>query len=233
MTTAPARSPIAGLAESMGAMTPVSRITLHDAVLNKLRDLIIEGHLPPGTRISEVQVGALLGVSRTPLREAIKSLAGEGLLEIAPSRGAIVRRFSQKDVADILEVLKSLEQTAGHLACLHADERTIAAIVEQHRQMLEAYAERDRLKYFKLNQAIHSAIVEASGNACLAQTHDMLQSRIRYIRFIGNRLPDRWAGAVAEHDEMIEALLARDGARLAAILGKHLDRTLERVRDAI
>jgi DNA-binding GntR family transcriptional regulator len=211
----------------------IARMTLHDAVLGRLRDMIVEGELEPGARINEVHLGAQLGVSRTPLREAIKTLASEGLVEIAPARGAVVRKFSEQDVADILDVIKVLEMRGGKLACEHASDETIAAIVALHAQMLAAYEAGQRLEYFKLNQAIHTAIAAASGNACLAQMQEMLQARIRRIRYIGNRLPERWAGAVAEHEAMIKALAARNGEQLAEVLGRHLDHTFERARDAI
>ena len=216
-----------------GMVTRITRVTLHDAVLNQLRDMIIEGALPPGSRINEGQVGAALGVSRTPLREAIKTLASEGLVEIMPAKGAVVRRFSETDIREILEVLKALEQAAARFVCSRGAEADIAAILALHEQMMLLYAARNRLAYFKLNQSIHSSIVRAAGNAVLAQTHEQLQARIKRIRFIGNETPDRWAAAVAEHEEMNDALCVRDGERLAEVLGRHLDKTVERVRDAI
>ncbi|MCZ8374078.1 MAG: GntR family transcriptional regulator [Beijerinckiaceae bacterium] len=217
----------------MDGVQRITRVTLHDAVLNQLRDMIIEGKLAPGTRINEGPVGASLGVSRTPLREAIKTLASEGLVEILPAKGAIVRRFSEKDIRDILDVLKTLEQLAARLTCAQASDAEIAEIADLHKEMLRLYADRNRLAYFKLNQEIHSAIVRASGNSALAQVHEQLQARIKRVRFIGNELPERWAGAVAEHEEMNLALLARDGEKLSEVLGRHLDKTLDRVRDAI
>ena len=219
--------------EALGGVTRITRVTLHDAVLNQIRDMIIEGTLMPGTRINEGQVGASLGVSRTPLREAIKTLASEGLVEIIPAKGAVVRRFTVGDIREILEVLKVLEQTAAHLACKSASKADIKKIVQLHKRMLALYASKNRLAYFKLNQAIHTAIVQASGNSVLAATHETLQARIKRIRFVGNATPDRWAAAVAEHEEMIEALNSRDGERLAEVLGRHLDKTVDRVRDAI
>ena len=218
---------------SLSGVTRIARVTLHDAVLNQLRDMIIEGVLAPGTRINEGQVGASLGVSRTPLREAIKTLASEGLIEILPAKGAIVRRFNERDIRDILEVLKLLEQAAARLTCQRASDDEIAAIERLHQQMMQLYRDRNRLAYFKLNQSIHTAIVRASGNATLLQTHEQLQARIKRVRFIGNEKPERWAGAVSEHEEMIAALRKRDGEGLAEVLGRHLDKTMERVRDAI
>ena len=217
----------------LGGVTRITRVTLHDAVLNQIRDMIIEGTLMPGTRINEGQVGASLGVSRTPLREAIKTLASEGLVEIVPAKGAVVRRFTEQDIREILEVLKALEQAAARVVCRTASDAAIKKIRQLHDRMMALYAARNRLAYFKLNQSIHTAIVQASGNAVLAQTHETLQARIKRIRFIGNETPDRWAAAVAEHEEMIEALGARDGERLAEVMGRHLDKTVERVRDAI
>jgi DNA-binding GntR family transcriptional regulator len=218
---------------SEAGVTRITRVTLHDAVLNQLRDMIIEGQLAPGARINEGQVGAALGVSRTPLREAIKTLASEGLVEIVPARGAIVRRFSEANIREILEVLKALEQTAALRLCREGSDADIASIVKLHDEMMRLYMARNRLPYFKLNQSIHSAIVKGSGNGVLMETHAQLQARIKRIRFIGNETPDRWAAAVAEHEEMIVALKRRDGAALAEVLGRHLDKTIDRVRDSI
>lgn len=211
----------------------ITRRTLHDEVLERVRDMIIEGRLEPGQRINEGQVGALLGVSRTPMREAIKTLASEGLVEIQPAKGAVVRKFSARDLYQVLEVLKALEQLGGQIACEQASDETIEAIHALHRRMLEYYAARERLEYFKLNQAIHSAMVAASGNQVLVEMHGTLQSRIKRLRFIGNEGPEKWAGAVAEHEEMMAALLKRDAQALSAAIGRHMESTLTRVRDVL
>ncbi len=91
----------------------IERLPLLDAILSRLRDMIIEGQLPPGTRLNEGQIGQQLGVSRTPLREAIKYLASEGLVELVPARGAVVKQFGAREVRDMLEVIRILEQQAG------------------------------------------------------------------------------------------------------------------------
>lgn len=218
---------------SLTDVVPITRMTLHDEVLTRLRDMIIEGVLPSGGRINEGQVGASLGVSRTPLREAIKTLVSEGLVEILPAKGAIVRKFDEQDVFYILEALKSLEQTAARLLCERASDDEIAALTSLHEEMIALFRSRDRLAYFKCNQRIHSHLVRASGNPVLSEMHEQLQSRIKRVRFVGNDRPDRWAGAVSEHEEMCAAWRARDAKRLADVLGIHLDRTMERVRDAI
>ena len=216
-----------------GSAFPIARSTLPEAAAERLRALIIEGELAPGAKLNERELSVRLGVSRTPLREAIKTLASEGLVEVIPAKGAIVRRFAERDIRDTLEVIKALEQTAARIACARAGDDEIAAIRDLHDRMIAHYRKRQRLDYFKLNQAIHSAIARASGNSVLAETHETLQARLKRIRFIGNETEDRWAGAVSEHEEMIRALESRQGEALAEIIGRHLDHTRERVKDAI
>lgn len=217
----------------IGGPGPIRRTALHDTLVSHLRDMIIEGDLPPGTRLHEGQLGEQLGVSRTPLREAIKYLASEGLVELVPSRGAVVKRFSAKDVQDMLTVLQTLEELAGRLACEAATDAEIAEVRALHDEMVRRYEAGDRMQYYKLNQDIHSAIARLSGNAALADMHAMLQTRLKRIRFIGHEGPEKWAAAVAEHQEMIAALEARDKARLSKVLGLHLTKAWERVRDAV
>jgi len=208
---------------------PIARMSLHDAIVNRLRDMIIEGELPPGSRIHETQMGQRLGVSRTPLREALKFLASEGLIELVPARGAIVRQFSAKDLKDMLLVLKTLEVLAGGIACERATDEQIAHVRSMHDEMLGHYRERRRMEYYKLNQSIHSAIVALSDNEPLAYTHGMLQGRLKRMRFVGHQGEENWAKAVAEHEEMIAALEARDAPRLCEIIERHLSAAWERV----
>jgi DNA-binding GntR family transcriptional regulator len=214
-------------------VVPIQRRTLHEEVASRVRDMIIEGHLPAGARLNETELGLQLGVSRTPLREAIKTLASEGLIELVPAKGATVRRFSRDDVRHMLEAIKALEQFAGRLACQRASRDEIDAILELHRTMLVRYRSRNRLAYYKLNQAIHTAIVRCAHSPTIAEMHDILQARLKRIRYIGNSEPEKWAAAVAEHEAMAAALAKRDGTALANVLGLHMDRTLERVTDVL
>lgn len=211
----------------------IERTSLHDAIVTRLRDMIIEGHLLPGTRLNEGQIGATLGVSRTPLREAIKYLASEGLVDLVPSRGAVVKTFSAKEVRDMMELVRNLEQLAATRACELATSDGIGHIRALHDQMIACYRSADRLQYYKLNQAIHSGIVALADNAALSDVHSMVQTRLKRIRFIGHEGPEKWANAVAEHQEMIAALESRDADRLSAILGQHLTLAWERVKDGL
>lgn len=212
---------------------PIARRTLHDEVLTRVRDMIIEGELAPGERINEVPLCERLGVSRTPLREALKTLASEGLVDASPGRGVRVRRLTPEDVHGMLEVMAELEALAGRLACARASDEGIAGVRALHEEMMRLYEEGDRLHYFKLNQTIHSSIVALSGNETLAEVHGNLQARLKRIRFIGNREPAKWRDAVTEHELMVAALEARDGDALANVLHAHLMHTWERVREIV
>lgn len=218
---------------SADVVQPIARRTLHGEVVTRLRDMIIEGQIAAGDRLNETELGARLGVSRTPLREAIRTLASEGLVEQVPARGAFVRKFGLADVAHMLEAIKLVEQRAGELACARASDKEIEEILALHASMMARYRSRHRLAYYKLNQAVHSAIVRAARNPALAEMHEILQARMKRIRYVGNGSPEKWAAAVAEHEQMAVALAQRDGGALAEVLGRHLDRTLERVRDAL
>jgi len=212
---------------------PIARPTLHDAIVARVRDMVIEGELAPGTRLHEGNLGKMLGVSRTPLREALKFLVSEGLLELSPGRGAVVRQFTAKDVHDSLVVLGNLEGLAGRLACANATDAEIREVRQLHDRMMDMYEKRDRLPYFKLNQAIHSAILRLTKNEALVSVHGVLQARLKRIRYIGNEGPEKWAGAVADHEEIIMALAARDPERLSTILTAHMEKTWDRVRNAV
>ena len=194
--------------------------------------MIIEGVLPAGTRIHEGQLGQQLGVSRTPLREALKVLASEGLVELVPSRGALVRELTAKDVQDMLAVLISLEEMAGPLACQQASDQEIAGVRALHDEMLTFYREGNRLEYFKRNQQIHTQLITLTGNEPLSMVHEMVQSRMRRVRYLGDKKEATWKEAVADHEEIIAALEARNGKRLAKAMTHHLQQTWERVRDA-
>lgn len=220
------------LNDALGGLR-VDKATLHDQVAARIRDLIVEGALVPGSRIDEALLIEQLGVSRTPFREALRTLAAEGLVEIRPTRGSIVRKLTPDEVFSMLEVLSQLERLAAHLACERATDEQIRQLIALHEEMLAFYEKRERMPYFKLNQEFHRGVVSLSRNPVLIEIHGNLHARLKRIRFVGNRGPEFWADAVAEHVEMAEALGARDGERLADIAARHMLNTWTRVQDAV
>lgn len=211
----------------------IPRMSLHDQLVARIRELILNGELTPGERVPERELCQRFGVSRTPLREALKVLASEGLLELLPQRGAKVAQLTLADVEEMFPVVGALEALAGELACRRISDQGIAVIATAHENMLQAYERRDRPTYFALNQEIHERILEATENETLISTYRGLAGRIRNARYVANMSEPRWKQAVEEHEMILDALGARDGPRLATILRDHLAHKLETVKEAL
>ncbi len=210
----------------------IARTPLHEEVTNRIRDMIVESKLVPGERIQEMQLAQQLGVSRTPIREALKVLTSEGLVELLPLRGAIVKAFTDKDARDMLDVIALLEAFAGERAC-QAEQSRIDAILDMHARMEALYAQRQRLEYFVLNQDIHEALIALADNDTLSMTHAILSKRMRSLRYSGNSGADNWAAALAEHTQMMQALARRDGPALALAMREHIQNTWPRIRTSM
>jgi DNA-binding GntR family transcriptional regulator len=200
----------------------IDRQGLASAVTVRLRDLIIEGTLSPGTRLNERVLCEQLMVSRTPLREAFKVLAGEGLIELLPNRGAQVAEMSVADIEQTFEVLGALEALSGQLACERILDAEVTEIRALHYEMQAAHARRDLATYYKINHEIHDRINASARNAVLTTTYLHLNARIQNLRFRSNFNQDKWDAAMKEHGLMLEALERRDGPALRAILERHL-----------
>ncbi len=205
------------------AAEPLDRASLHDRIARRLREDLIEGAMEPGSRIDEKALCLRFAVSRTPLREALKVLSAEGLIELLPNRGARVATLDEQDVRDMFEVMASLEALSGRLACARIADAEIDDVAALHFRMLAHWRRRERAAYFQANQAIHEAILDAARNPVLSATYRSLAGRIRRARFRANMDDARWAEAVTEHEAILTALRARDGDRLADLLQSHIE----------
>lgn len=211
------------------APTPIARRPLHEAAVDRLRDLIVQGQLDPGERLNERLLCEKLGISRTPLREAIKLLATEGLVQLLPNRGAVVASMDTARLAETLQVMGALEGLAGELACRNATAERIAQIRSLHQEMLAMHERGDLAGYFHHNQAIHMSIVEASGNPVLANLYRQMNANVRRARYRANLSKERWRAAVREHEQILAALEARDVRTLKRLLRDHLANKLASV----
>lgn len=216
-----------------GTHFPIARLTLPEAAAERLRTLIIEGELAPGARLNERELSERLGVSRTPLREAFRMLAADGLLVQLPNRGAQVVALSPEDVRHAFEVMATLEGLAGELAAERVTETDIAELRAMQAEMAAAHARRDLPTYYRVNRAIHDRINAIAANPVLTHSFRTLNARLHALRFRSNLVPAKWDQAVAEHAAMIEALAARDGARLRDILVRHVKTKLQTVLEIL
>ncbi|MCZ8294024.1 MAG: GntR family transcriptional regulator [Hylemonella sp.] len=209
---------------------------LHGQVTQRLRQLLVEGQIAPGAKLNERELCEQMKVSRTPLRESIKTLAAEGLVELLPNRGAIAVELSEADILNTFEVMAGLEGLSGELAAQRITPEELAEIEAMHYEMKAAYTRRDLSAYYRLNAAIHRAINNAARNPVLTATYQQVNARLQALRFRSNQDGEKWARAMQEHDRMIEALQKRDGAALRTELVAHLghkrDVVVEQMRTA-
>jgi len=205
-----------------GTTFPIARSSLPEAAAERLRTLIIEGDLAPGARLNERELSERLGVSRTPLREAFRMLAADGLLVQLPNRGAQVVSLSREYARHAFEVMASLEGLAGELAAARVTDQDIADLGVLQDEMERAHARRDLPNYYRVNRAIHDRINEIAGNPVLTHTFRTLNARLHALRFRSNLVQGKWDKAVKEHRGMVEALAARNGEKLRDLLVRHL-----------
>ncbi|NOD75914.1 GntR family transcriptional regulator [Ruegeria sp. HKCCD4315] len=203
-------------------MDSINRPTLHEELVERLRNLVVEDVLKPGEKVPEKQLCDSLGVSRTPLREALKVLASEGFVVLQANRGARVASVTREELENTFPVLAALEQLAGELACQQMDVAEIQRIESSHKDMLSAYEVRDRQAYFKANQDIHQALIKGARNDILENHHKLLAARVRRARFLANLSDERWAQAIDEHETMMELLKARDADGLGKAMKLHM-----------
>lgn len=206
----------------LAEVVTILRPSLHDRVAAQLRTMLIEGAIAPGAKLNERTLCERLSVSRTPLREAIKALAAEGLVDLLPNRGAIAVKLGEDDVVHTFELLATLEGLSGELAAERIDDAERAEIRALHYEMLACHARRDLSGYYRFNARIHAAINAAAKNPALASTYASVNARVQSLRFRTNQNEAKWKQAVREHETMVEALDARDAAGMRAVLIAHL-----------
>jgi DNA-binding GntR family transcriptional regulator len=195
---------------------------LPQQVADYIRDLIIHDRLKPGERIRERAIAETLNVSRTPLRDALKILAMERLVDLTPNKGAVVSRSSDAEIADMLTVYTELESLGGRLACRLATEADILRVEDCCGVMAQAFADEDRAAYFAANQAFHLSIIAASHNPTLIEMHGHLNIRLYRIRYLAVMRMQEWTAAAGEHRDLLRALKERDGEQLAHLQKEHL-----------
>lgn len=200
----------------------IPRAALHEQVAHRLRTMLVENQIAPGAKLNERELALVLHVSRTPLREAIKMLAAEGLVELLPNRGAIAVSLDEADVLHTFEVMAGLEALSGELAAQRITDAELAEIKATHFEMLAAYTRGDLSSYYRLNAKIHCAINAAAKNPVLTATYNQVNARLQALRFRSNQDGAKWKRAVKEHEKMIDALEARDTAAMRGVLVTHL-----------
>jgi len=195
---------------------------LAQQIAKTLRRKILQGKLPPGSSIKERDNAAEIGVSRTPLREAIRILATEGLVELRPARSPIVSVLTIKQISDDVEVLLAVEKLSGELACERASDDEISNIERIVADMSARFDSDDPLDMFETDMSFHSAIAAAAHNLALADVHRQYLARLwraRYLAAVQRRNRER---VIDHHTQIVKALRARDAKAIRNAIDVHL-----------
>ncbi|MCX2721011.1 GntR family transcriptional regulator [Roseibium salinum] len=208
----------------------MSEPNLADEIAARLRRDILRGKLPPGSAIKERDNALELGVSRTPMREAIRILAKEGLVILRPSRSPVVARPSFKEISDQVAVLVALEKFSAELACENATEADMAALRALNRRIFDCYDRADALDLFEIDMEFHTVIARASHNAALAETHRAYLARLWRARFLSASQRRNRDRVIGHHAAILDALEARDADAVRVAIERHLGNLAEDIR---
>ena len=217
----------AGDAEDGVAPSKVERLR------SAIEDDIVSGALPPATRLDEIGIAERYGVSRTPVREALRELAATGLVELRPRRGAVVAVLDAPAVAERFEVMAEIEAMAGRLAARRIRDDELDALRATHEDCTQAAARGDTDAYYRANERFHRLIYRASGNAFLEEEAGRLHTRLKPYRRLQLRTRHRLRTSLAEHESVLAALEAGDGAAAAEALRGHVGVQGERFGDLL
>ncbi|MCL5965742.1 MAG: GntR family transcriptional regulator [Deltaproteobacteria bacterium] len=197
-----------------------NHMTLREKIVETVRQAIINGQLPPGTRVAEPDLADRFGISRTPIREAFRQLESEGFITVIPRKGAVVASFSEKDISDFYDIKMVLEGYAARCAAKNLTERDIARMESVNRQMEGASSKKDVRKVFALHNEFHDIFLAASGNEKLRSIVDNMVMQFQRFRILLS-MPGRIEGSIRQHQEIIEAFRKRNAALAGALVEKN------------
>jgi DNA-binding GntR family transcriptional regulator len=196
----------------------------HKDAVGLLREMILSGELPPGSRLRELAVSERLGMSRTPVREAFRTLAAEGLVNLLPNRSVVVSELDTTESVDVFSVLGALESLAARQACERMTEEEIETLRSLQAELERHFVDMDRRAYTETNRAIHRLVVRGSRNSSLMLAWQMILPRAERARTLISVDRARWAAALEEHRKIYAALVKRDAQLLSTLMEDHFAR---------
>lgn len=206
--------------------------TLAERIAAQLRRDILLGKLAPGAPVKERDNATDMGVSRTPMREAIRILAQDGLVILRPTRSPVVADPSLAEVLDQMQVLSVLEALSGRLACTNASDREIDSIIALNADMPRKFETLDRVDFFEFDMSFHRAIARASRNPALIDTHDAYLSRLWRARFLSASHLLARTSVLGQHDAIVDRLRDRDADGIEATIRTHMELLESNIADA-
>ena len=211
--------------KSVTATLAIERSTLHAQLVGTLRDMIVEVQLAPGERIDEKNLCESFGVSRTPLREALKVLASEGLVELPPNRSARTTPITRQGVEELFEVISWLDFKGAKAAAEKATARDVEHLRDIQRQLLRHHDAGERTEYFRLNREFHLGIIGLAGNSVLSAVYAGLMAQAQRARYVAIQSQAHWDRGIEEHERILDAMADRNGEAAGRLLFEHVRET--------
>lgn len=208
-------------------------LPLRDVVFNTLRQAILRGELKPGERLMEIQLANKLGVSRTPIREAIRKLELEGLVLMIPRKGAEVADITEKSLLDVLEVRRALEELSADLACDRITEEEIAELKAAAEEFKKTLKSSDVTEIAEADVKFHDVIYLATKNQKLIQLLNNLREQMYRYRVEYLKREEVYEQLIREHEEIIEHISRKEKEEAIQIVCKHIDNQMDTVMDVI
>lgn len=219
-------------ATALDARSPARKGDRHQEAVTLLRRMILSGDLAPGEPLREVALSEQFGTSRTPVREALRTLAAEGLVTLLPNRTVQVSQLDEQAASDVFSVLGALESLAARLACERMKPEDVEVLSELQDDLAHYFEVRDRPRYLEANRLIHEHIVESSRNTSLILAWRLLLPRAERARHVSTLDHARWAEAFEEHVAIEQAFRARDLAAIARLMEAHFDNGAASIQEA-
>ena len=205
-------------------------LPLRDVVFNTLREAILKGELKPGERLMELQLAAKLGVSRTPIREAIRMLEQEGLAVTIPRKGAEVAKMTEKDMEDVLQIRDALDELAASIACEQMTKEQLDTLTETMHEFEESTKSKDLKKIAAADVQFHDIIYQATGNPKLVNMLNNLREQMYRYRVEYLKNPEVYPQLIAEHEELITKITHHEKQEATKIMCRHIDNPVRQSR---
>ena len=202
---------------------PIRNDSLTSQVTQFLEQAILKGEIKPGQKLVERELSQELGISRSPIREAIRSLESNGLLKTIPRKGTIVPEISRKEVEEIYAVKSMLESFAARLACRRITGKEIQEFRSLLGKMEKQVSKKNLHEYLELSKEFHELIIKASANAKLYQIYLHLMKPIQWLQLISLSFPERAKNSLTEHQQIVEAFFDRDSQLAEKLVREHVD----------
>jgi DNA-binding GntR family transcriptional regulator len=200
----------------------IEKKTLHEEIANNLRELIMSGELQEGDKIKEDELCISMGISKTPLREALRVLSVEGLIKLVPNRGSFVSTPTFEEIREMFDVMSVLEGICARAAAEKMSAKDLATLEKLHTKLEKNFKRRAQREYIRINNQFHSFVQALAGNRTLNQIVNGLRQKILLYRYQSLNLPERFEQSIQEHRDLIEAFRKKDPKKVETLMRRHL-----------